>query len=178
MGFKSVKVNCVVMRDVNDDELRDFVDMTRDADLDMRFIEWMPFDKNGWNSSTFVSYQEMLDTIGNLSSDVTDFNPNDTTKWFRADGHRGRVGFITSMTEHFCGSCNRLRITADGRLKVCLFGDEKLSLRDELRRGATRDELLEKIGKAVRGKHFKLGGHSDSESIAKGENRAMILIGG
>lgn len=69
---------------------------------------------------------------------------NDTTKWYTMEGYEGRVGFITSMTNHFCGGCNRLRITADGRLKVCLFGDESLSLRDALR-GAIIELLLSEI---------------------------------
>ena len=91
---------------------------------------------------------------------------------------RGRVGFITSMSQHFCGSCNRLRVTADGKLKVCLFGAEDLSLRDALREGKTREELVAMVGRAVGQKKFSLGGKGDMYALAQSRNRPMILIGG
>lgn len=94
---------------------------------------------------------------------------------FRIPGHRGRIGFITSMTDHFCGTCNRLRITADGNLKVCLFGNAEVSLRDAMREGQTDGELLEVIGKAVGRKKFA---HAGLSELATLPNRAMVLIGG
>jgi molybdenum cofactor biosynthesis enzyme MoaA len=103
---------------------------------------------------------------------------HDTTKWFRVKGYLGRVGFISSMSSQFCGGCNRLRITADGKLKVCLFGEEGLSLRDSLRSGLSEDELVQHIATSVRGKKKQLGGHASAEEISKEANRPMILIGG
>jgi cyclic pyranopterin phosphate synthase len=108
-------------------------------------------------------------------------DPNDTSKYWRVPGYQGRVGFITSMSEHFCGTCNRMRLTADGNLKVCLFGTnkEELSLRDALRGGATEAELRGLINHALAGKKFALGGHGDMYGIAADDDlRAMIRIGG
>ena len=116
---------------------------------------------------------------------ITD-GPNDTTKWYQlANNHNqngggGRIGFITSMSQHFCGTCNRLRLTADGQIKVCLFGSTEVSLRDALRREDCSTSDLEKlIHYAVQQKKFALGGHENAQGIAAaGDNRPMTLIGG
>jgi len=100
---------------------------------------------------------------------------NNTAKTWKVPGYRGSVGFITSMTEHFCGSCNRLRITADGNLKVCLFGSTEVSLRDLIRNGASDDQLRELIGAAVL---RKKAAHAGMYEISQTKNRPMILIGG
>lgn len=102
-------------------------------------------------------------------------DPTDTAKNFSIDGHEGRVSFITSMTEHFCAGCNRLRLLADGNLKVCLFGPSEVSLRDPLRQGAEDHELREIIGAAVK---RKKASHAGMFDIAKTANRPMIHIGG
>ena len=135
LGFDPLKVNCVVMRGLNDDEILDFVELTREMNVDVRFIEYMPFDGNSWNTKKMVPYNEMLDIITGAYKDFqrVDDAPNDTSKGWEVPGFRGQVGFITSMSEHFCSSCNRLRLTADGNLKVCLFGNTEISLRDHLR---------------------------------------------
>ena len=122
--------------------------------------------------------------------------PNDTTKWWRvqttnmpeteSERRSSRIGFITSMSEHFCSSCNRLRITADGKIKVCLFGsnEKEVSLRDVMRKehdnGITEEfELGKVIYAAVQKKTFALGGHGSAENIAQAaDNRPMTLIGG
>ena len=136
LGFDPLKVNCVVMRGLNDDEILDFVELTREKNVDIRFIEYMPFDGNSWNTKKMVPYNEMLDIITGAYKDFqrVDDAPNDTSKGWKVPGFRGQVGFITSMSEHFCSSCNRLRLTADGNLKVCLFGNTEISLRDHLRK--------------------------------------------
>jgi len=181
----NVKVNCVVMKGFNDDELRRFIKMTKDLPLDVRFIEWMPFNNNGWNKNRFLSYADMMDQIESdevrspmkLIRDKD--GSNDTTKWWRVEGHVGRVGFITSMSEHFCGTCNRIRLTADGQLKVCLFGSAEISLRDAMREGASDEELQFIVKAALQKKKFALGGHGSAEGIeAANDNRPMTLIGG
>lgn len=179
-GGGRVKLNNVVMRGANDDEIPDFVGLTAGQRLDVRFIEWMPFDSNGWNSGTFLPYAEMTARLQESFPTVVRAvdGPHDTTKWWQVPGHRGRVGFITSMSQHFCGTCNRLRITADGKLKVCLFGAEDLSLRDALRAGGTNKEMAGMIGKAVGLKKFSLGGRADMFALAGSKNRPMVLIGG
>ncbi|XP_056250008.1 molybdenum cofactor biosynthesis protein 1 isoform X1 [Seriola aureovittata] len=176
MGYNPVKVNCVVMRGLNEDELLDFVALTEKKPLEVRFIEYMPFDGNKWNFKKMVSYQEMLDRIRQQwpKLERVQTGHTDTAKIFKVQGFKGQVGFITSMSEHFCGSCNRLRITADGSLKVCLFGNSEVSLRDVLRSGASDEELLQIIGAAVGRKKKQ---HAGMFSISQMKNRPMILIG-
>lgn len=175
-GYDPVKVNCVVMRGVNDDELLDFVAWTRDLPVEVRFIEFMPFDGNRWDDTHLVPYTEMQERIETrFPLERLQDGPNDTSKTYRVPGHRGAVGFITSMTEHFCESCNRLRVTADGNLKVCLFGSAEVSLRDVMRRGATDDDLLDIVSAAVGRKRAR---HAGMYNLAKMENRPMIMIGG
>ncbi|XP_054652720.1 molybdenum cofactor biosynthesis protein 1 isoform X2 [Dunckerocampus dactyliophorus] len=151
MGYNPVKVNCVVIRGLNEDELLDFVALTEKKPVEVRFIEYMPFDGNKWNFKKMVSYQEMLDHIRQQwpALERLQAGHTDTAKTFKVPGFKGQVGFITSMSDHFCGSCNRLRITADGNLKVCLFGNSEVSLRDVLRSGASDEELLQIIGAVV-----------------------------
>ncbi|XP_031436862.1 molybdenum cofactor biosynthesis protein 1 isoform X2 [Clupea harengus] len=177
MGYSPVKVNCVVMRGLNEDELLDFVALTEKKPLEVRFIEYMPFDGNRWNFKKMVSYQEMLDHIKQEWPNLERVAgaEADTAKIYKVPGFKGQVGFITSMSEHFCGSCNRLRITADGNLKVCLFGNSEVSLRDSLRSGATDEELLQIISAAVGRKKKQ---HAGMFSISQMKNRPMILIGG
>uniref|UniRef100_A0A8B9E4M6 Molybdenum cofactor biosynthesis protein 1 n=1 Tax=Anser cygnoides TaxID=8845 RepID=A0A8B9E4M6_ANSCY len=151
LGYRPVKVNCVVMRGFNEDELLGFVEFTKDLPLDVRFIEYMPFDGNKWNFKKMVSYKEMLDTIKQRWPELEKLpcETSSTAKSYKVPHFQGQISFITSMSEHFCGSCNRLRITADGNLKVCLFGSSEVSLRDHLRSGASQEELVEIIGAAV-----------------------------
>ncbi|XP_053457156.1 molybdenum cofactor biosynthesis protein 1 isoform X3 [Nycticebus coucang] len=175
LGYSPVKVNCVVMRGLNEDELLDFVTLTKGLPLDVRFIEYMPFDGNKWNFKKMVSYKEMLDTIQQQWPELEKLpeKESSTAKAFKIPGFKGQVSFITSMSEHFCGTCNRLRITADGNLKVCLFGNSEVSLRDHLRTGASEQELLRIIGAAVGRKKRQ---HAGMFNISQMKNRPMILI--
>ncbi|XP_031839694.1 molybdenum cofactor synthesis 1 isoform X2 [Nomia melanderi] len=155
LGYNPVKVNCVMMNGFNDDELVDFVNLTKDRPIDVRFIEYMPFQGNKWNENRMVSFDTMKRIIRDVYPDLQRLpnDYNDTSKAYQVPGFVGQVGFITSMSNHFCASCNRLRITADGNLKVCLFeGKGEVSLRDALRNGASDESLKEMIGIAVRRK--------------------------
>ncbi len=176
-GYQPVKVNCVVMRGFNDDELVDFVTLTQTKPIEVRFIEYMPFEGNGWQDDRLMPYTEMIERIVERHPGLArqDDGPHETSKTYRVPGYAGSVGFITSMSEHFCGGCNRLRITADGNLKVCLFGNAEVSLRDVIRAGATDEELAAVIEAAVL---RKKAAHAGMYNIAAGENRPMILIGG
>lgn len=176
-GYDPVKVNCVVMRGVNDDELLDFVAWTRHVPIAVRFIEYMPFQGNGWSETGFFSYADMLERIRLFYPALQrlEDDPNATARTWRVPGHRGTIGFIASMSEKFCGSCNRLRLTADGALKVCLFGQAEVSLRDMLRGGASDRELDEAIRNAVLRKQ---AAHAGMLQLVDQENRPMILIGG
>ena len=201
-----LKINCVVIRGINDGEIIPFVEMSREKDVEVRFIEYMPFEGNKWQRAKMLSYQEMLDLIREKYPDLQKVrdHDNDTSKTFQVPGFVGKIGFITSMTHNFCGSCNRLRITSDGSLKVCLFGNTEVSLRDIIRRrnggqpiddeameamkteerrldapawhhSETERELLEVIGMAVKRKKAK---HAGIGQLEKMKNRPMILIGG
>ncbi|KAJ0682438.1 putative lyase [Helianthus annuus] len=177
LGYNPVKVNCVVMRGFNDDEICDFVELTKDKPINVRFIEFMPFDGNVWNVKKLVSYAEMLDIVGKRFTGLQRIkdHPTETAKNFTIDGHQGTVSFITSMTNHFCSGCNRLRLLADGNLKVCLFGPSEVSLRDPIRNGADDNELRQIISAAVK---RKKASHAGMFDIAKTPNRPMIHIGG
>lgn len=123
LSFESVKINFVPIRNVNDDEILDFVDLTKEKNLEVRFIEYMPFDGNRWSMEKMVSFQQLYSSIAkHYGKDMCEQMPpktiNETAKSFRVKGHIGTVGFISSMTNAFCSTCNRVRLTADGHLKV------------------------------------------------------------
>ncbi|CAI6360039.1 unnamed protein product [Macrosiphum euphorbiae] len=177
LGFSPVKVNCVLMKGINFDELGDFVEMTRDRKINYRFIEFMPFSMNDWEEKRMVPYKEAIQEI--LKSypnfEPCDNEPNSTSKMYRVPGFAGSIGFISSMTDDYCDSCNRLRLMADGNLKACLFQNNEISLRDPLREGASDEELLDIISNAVKDKKRK---HAGMENLPRMPNRPMILIGG
>uniref|UniRef100_A0A1B6HQV5 Molybdenum cofactor biosynthesis protein 1 n=1 Tax=Homalodisca liturata TaxID=320908 RepID=A0A1B6HQV5_9HEMI len=168
------KVNVVVMRGLNDDEILDFVQFTADRPIDVRFIEYMPFTGNKWDGNNMVPFREMLERIQTVYPDFHALanKPNDTSKAYKVPGHKGQIGFITSMSNHFCGTCNRIRLMADGSLKVCLFGNTEISLRDALRNNCSEDDLLNMIGAAVRRKKRQHAGRYFTDETSK-----LILSG-
>mmetsp|Transcript_35951 Transcript_35951/g.57825 ORF Transcript_35951/g.57825 Transcript_35951/m.57825 type:complete len:431 (-) Transcript_35951:56-1348(-) len=177
LGYDPVKVNVVLMRGVNDDELLDFVEMTRNDPVNVRFIEYMPFDGNKWETRKVVSYMEARGRIMDSHPSMSRMQDgkSEVAKNFTIDGHAGSVSFVTSMTSNFCGGCNRLRVLADGALKVCLFGNNEVSLRDSMREGASDEALMEVVSAAV---GRKKAGHAGMYDLAQMENRSMIRIGG
>lgn len=175
-----VKVNMVVMRGENDNELIDFVAWTRTQPIDVRFIEFMPFTGNRWTNNQVMTLHQILEVISNhydFSAETT--GPNETVKQFRVPGHAGRFGVISTMSSHFCGSCNRMRLTADGKLKNCLFSADETDILSAFRSG---QELESLIRQCVLNKHFQLGGQmaTDLEQVRADQiqNRSMITIGG
>jgi len=180
LGYDPVKINCVVMNGVNDDELGAFAELTRDRPLEVRFIEYMPFDDNKWERRKMMPFMAMMDRIEQHHGlKLVHEARGETAQLFRLPGFRGRVGFIASMTTAFCGTCNRLRLTADGNLKVCLFGEDEWSLRDAMRApGATDESVRELVRDALWAKYAGHGGKASAEEIAATANRPMIKIGG
>ncbi|KAJ7170151.1 molybdenum cofactor biosynthesis prote [Mycena filopes] len=158
-----VKLNVVVVKNLNDSEVLDFVEMTKDKPISVRFIEFMPFTGNKWDVKKMVPSSDLLQVISERHSNVmrAPDELNDTARTWKIPGYIGNFGFISSMSDHFCATCNRLRITADGQIKVCLFDPKEVSLRDQMRRGANDAELLETIGQAVLGKQEKHVGMQD-----------------
>ncbi|KAJ2884843.1 hypothetical protein H4R27_001807 [Coemansia aciculifera] len=180
LGFDFVKVNVVVMRGQNDDEVPAFIEMTHDDSIDVRFIEYMPFDGNRWGKQKLVGYQELLDKLRPLYGDNIEQLPledNHTSKGYQIKGYRGQFGFITSMTKSFCSSCNRVRVLADGNLKVCLFGNTEVSLRDLLRAGASDSDVVETISQAIkRKKQAHAARHTKLTHVDDAGNAHMVDV--
>ncbi|HQV74215.1 MAG: GTP 3',8-cyclase MoaA [Flavobacteriales bacterium] len=177
-----VKVNMVVMRGVNDDELLRFVDLTREHDLHVRFIEFMPFAGNKWGRERVYTYSEMLGHIGSVHSfEKLDDDPHSTAKAFRVANWPGTFAVISTVTEPFCGDCDRLRLTAEGKMRNCLFSRDETDLLTALRNG---EDLAPLIEANVMGKHAMLGGLPQFKPEAQEEVlhdlsvRPMVSIGG
>lgn len=176
-----VKVNVVLMRGVNDDEIIDFIEWSRNEKIEIRFIEFMPFDGNSWNKEQTVSYREILDVAISQYVDKEILkardNPNDTTRHFKVAGAKGTFGIISTVTNPFCDTCNRLRLTADGKIKNCLFSNDEVDLLVAYR---NNEPLAELIQSSVLAKKKGLGGMKDfsQQELDSYENRSMIAIGG
>lgn len=181
-GF-NVKVNAVLMKGFNDNEIIDFINFTKELPISVRFIEFMPFDGNKWDMSKMVSYAEVMEYV-NASFPKDDIirlkdAPNDTSKNYKIKGYRGSFAIISSVTNPFCDSCNRLRLTANGQLKNCLFSSSESDLLTTLRAGHSIEPVIQQ---AVQAK-FKVRGGMDTlkklqEPKLHNNNRSMITIGG
>ncbi len=176
VGLTPVKINMVVMRGVNDDEVVDFARKTVHQGWNVRFIEFMPFGNANTTCGTVPS-AEIADRItaalGPLLPHVSRTG-NGPARYFRLRGAAGTVGFISAITEHFCATCNRLRVTSEGHVRPCLLDDDEVDIKEALRRGADADELREIMQRAVAGKRER---HHLSEGMAAPE-RSMRQIGG
>lgn len=178
-GFK-LKINVVVVKGLNDQEILDFIAWTKDTPIQIRFIEFMPFDGNKWNSDKLVTLQEMLDLIGKEYKIATAMSePNDTSKRYTIENHAGSFAVISTMSAPFCNTCNRIRLTADGKIKNCLFSSEETDLLTALRKG---ENVLPLIEDSIYKKHRELGGQFSKEfekiNTDLLHNRSMIAIGG
>ena len=178
-GFE-VKINVVVMKGLNDAEVNDFIAWTKDTAIAVRFIEFMPFEGNQWTSNKVFTWQQILDRVQEkyLIKKLDD-HPNDTAKHYSVPGHKGSFAVISTMSAPFCTGCNRMRLTADGKMKNCLFSPDETDLLGALRKGEDPLSLIRKcIGEKAKG----LGGQmpEDFEQLHAEEmhNRSMITIGG
>lgn len=181
-GFE-VKINCVVMKGVNDDEIVDFVRWTKDSPIHVRFIEFMPFDGNNWDWKNGVSLAEILGKVGEAFGPfgfkrITD-RPNDTSKNYRLNNSVGTFAVISTVTNPFCDTCNRIRLTADGKLKNCLFSTTETDLLSALRNGEC---ILPLVASSVQNKKLTRAGMESDEAFADSakhsSNRQMVAIGG
>lgn len=176
VGFEPVKVNVVVMKGVNDDEIGDFVEFAKGRPVNVRFIEFMPFDGNEWSKDRMFTYAEMLEAVRSKHQiEPMEHRKFQVAKDFRIVGGRGTVSFVTSMTDDFCGECNRLRLTATGEFKPCLFMLPNVSVRDRMRSGCDDDEILDAVHESLAG---KWAGHPGPEKLLHLKNASMIQIGG
>ena len=176
VGLNPVKINVVVMADVNDNEVLDFAAKTIDDDWHVRFIELMPFAGGGATDPQFVSARNIkkrLDPLGKLEPYMPSMGSG-PAKYFRFPQAKGSIGLITPISEHFCVSCNRLRLTADGKLRSCLLADEEIDLKQPLRSGISPDGLKQLITQAVNNKPL-------CHQLAEGyipEDRPFCQVGG
>jgi cyclic pyranopterin phosphate synthase len=150
-GLEPVKINMVVMAGINDDEVIDFARKTVQDGWNVRYIEQMPVLDDEKVSPRLFSVSEIrekIETLGKLEPHHVEVG-NGPAKYYRLPGATGTIGFITPVTEHFCYRCNRLRLTADGKLRPCLLSEEEINVREALRRGASVDEIKSLIEKTV-----------------------------
>lgn len=175
-GLAPVKINAVVMRGVNDDEIVDLAAFGRERGVVVRFIEWMPLDGGGeWSDRQVVGQDEIvaaIDAVFPLDPIVRGHEPAE--RFAYRDG-RGEVGVIPSVTRPFCSTCDRVRLTADGQLRSCLFAVEETDLRELLRSGASDDELAAAVARCVAG---KWAGHMIGQVTFVRPRRSMSQIGG
>jgi len=174
------KINVVIMKDMNDNEIHDFIEWTKHTPIQIRFIEFMPFSRNRWTSNQVFTLHDILTEVSRKYQFMAiPGEKNDTAKHFQPEGHKGSFAVISTMSAPFCDTCNRMRLTADGKLKNCLFSKTETDLLTPLRNGV---EILPLIQDSIQKKAKELGGqfsgafdHLDASSI---ENRSMITIGG
>ena len=177
----NVKINVVLIRNVNDDEIIDFINWSIQERIQIRFIEFMPFEGNNWNTDQKVSLKEILDIVaayyGVENLEKLPSAKNDTTKNYKIKNSIGSFGIISSVTNPFCSTCNRIRLTADGKIKNCLFSQTETDLLTSHRNGESIKEL---IISSINDKYKERGGISgfDNETVKEINNRSMISIGG
>lgn len=171
-GFNT-KINMVVMRGMNEEEISGFAVLAKDLPLIIRYIEFMPFDGNRWNYEKMVSADEIRDRLSERYTLIRDVDaPHDTTKHYSIDGFKGQIGIISSMSEQFCGSCNRIRLLANGSIKNCLFSPDETNLLEPLRNG---EDLEPIIREALYNKKAR---HAGMINLSHQKNRTMTTIGG
>lgn len=180
IGMHPIKINTVVMRGINDDEIADLARLTLDKPYHVRFIELMPTDSSacGNYESLFIPVEEFMKRIHQI--DCVQIEPATDSygpaRLCRLPGAIGKVGFIAPISWHFCGSCNRLRLTADGKIKTCLFSREEIDIKAPLRTGATQNDMIDIFSQAVAQKPS--GHHLTAKDHQNACQRAMRAIGG
>ncbi len=178
-GLQPIKINAVIVRSHNEDEVADFAAFAREHDVKLRFIEFMPLDSgHEWSRDDVVSGREIRERIEARFplEPVNVVRGSETASRFRfADGAPGEIGIIAPVTEAFCGACSRIRLTADGQIRTCLFSTVEHSLRDVVRDGASRSEIIDFITGVVLKKEPR---HFINEPNFVAPARSMSFIGG
>jgi cyclic pyranopterin phosphate synthase len=180
IGMHPIKINTVVMRGINDDEIEDLASLTLEKPYHVRFIELMPTDSSAYGNyeSLFIPVEEFMKRIHQI--DQVQIEPATDSygpaRLCRLPGAVGKVGFIAPISWHFCGSCNRLRLTADGKIKTCLFSQEEIDIKTALRTGATQKDIINIFRQAVAAKPS--GHHLNAKEHQNACQRAMRAIGG
>ncbi len=175
-----VKINTVIMRGVNDDEILDFIEWTKNQPVHVRFIEFMPFKGNQWHTQKVFTYQEILDVAASKYSFIRMKDTlNETAKKFKPLDYKGTFAVISTMSAPFCSNCNRMRLTADGKMKNCLFSKGEADILTALRNS---EDIVPLIQQCLATKAESLGGQFEGDykkiDATKIVNRSMINIGG
>ncbi|MCB8816964.1 GTP 3',8-cyclase MoaA [Desulfosporosinus shakirovi] len=175
-GLNPVKINVVVVRGFNTEELPSFLKLARQYPLHVRFIELMPIGVSSEHRNEFVSIKEMKEVLGLNEDDLPtkDIPGGGPAQYFRPSGYKGSIGFISALSRHFCNTCNRVRLTADGKLKPCLHSKHEVDLREVLRSGSSDQDILNVFAQAVW--HKPAEHHMNSEAWQ--DTRVMSQIGG
>jgi cyclic pyranopterin phosphate synthase len=178
-GLEPIKINAVIVRGHNENEVADFAAFAREYDVKMRFIEFMPLDSgHEWARTDVVSGQEIKDRIAErfpLVKLAVNRGSETSSRYRFADGAPGEIGIIAPVTEPFCGACSRIRLTADGQIRTCLFSTVEHSLRDVVRSGASRDEVVAYIESVILKKEPR---HFINDPGFVAPSRTMSFIGG
>ncbi|HJM37876.1 MAG TPA: GTP 3',8-cyclase MoaA [Acidimicrobiales bacterium] len=175
-GLSPVKINVVVMRGINDDEIVDFAKFGRDMGVIVRFIEFMPLDADeNWSTSSVVTLKEIFSTINSVYPLEEIERSNAPASGFRYLDNKGEIGIVASVSQKFCATCDRIRITADGQFRNCLFSNEEFNLKEALRSGNTDKEICELLELAVLAKRE---GHGIGNVDFIRPARSMSQIGG
>ncbi len=178
VGFTPMKLNVVVMRGFNEDEILDFARLTLNKPYHIRFIEFMPIGPGSmWHAERFISGSEIKSQIQSLGEllPIRSQSFDGPAKRFRFNFAQGEIGLINPLSDPFCPTCNKLRLTADGRLRSCLFSDKEIDVKGPLRKGCSDEELEDLLVSAVSNKPKR---HHFGEEIFRKGTRPMIKIGG
>ncbi len=176
-----VKINVVLIKGTNDSEIIDFLEWANNKNIHVQFIEFMPFDGNNWNLEQNVSFKEIMEAVaayyGIENIVKLEDAKNDTARNYKIINSTATFGIISSVTNPFCSTCNRIRLTADGKIKNCLFSQTETDLLTSLRNGEDLEKL---ILNAIQAKHKERGGLEEfsNDSVKKIKNRSMTVIGG
>jgi cyclic pyranopterin phosphate synthase len=178
----NVKLNVVLIKGFNDDEIIDFINFTENDNITVRFIEFMPFDGNNWDTSKIVAYRDILDKVEEhyFPSNVTMLanEKNFTARNFKIKGFRGTFGIISTVTNPFCDSCNRIRLTANGKLKNCLFSNTETDLLTPYRENQQIEPIIQAAIQKKKAVRSSMTSIDDFKNLANHDNRSMITIGG
>lgn len=177
-GYSPVKVNAVIIKGINDGEILNFVDYFKDLDVNIRFIEFMPFGSNTWERNGFISYKEIKNIVEEkYELSVLSSDKNSVAKDYQMDNYPAKVSFISSISEHFCSTCNRVRISSTGKFRLCLFseGKHEINFKELFNKNYSNKEIVKELNEAIQHKWEK---HPEPEELTDMMDNNMMTIGG
>ncbi|MHB1686226.1 MAG: GTP 3',8-cyclase MoaA [Ignavibacteriaceae bacterium] len=177
-GFNPLKINTVVIKNVNDDEIPGFVEYAIKKNINIRFIEFMPFGNNQWQNDGFISYGEIKKIVEmHYKLELLESPNSAVAKDYKIAGSNGTVSFISSMSDHFCSTCNRVRISSEGKFRLCLFaeGKHEINFKELFRQGLSDEEIISMLDEIIKQKWEK---HPGAEELSLMIENNMLKIGG